>query len=109
MLRHDVGVQRCRVVTNLDLQIADRVTGVEWAEQGDECIDNGLAARQFGKVQIELFSRRSEIEEAILRERRRQRIGIAMVKTESVAMHRIRDFIPIRSEERRVGKEGRTP
>jgi hypothetical protein len=61
MLRHDVSVQHCRIVINLDLQVADRVAGVEWAEQGDECIHDGLTARQFGKVQPKLFSRGSEI------------------------------------------------
>ena len=103
MLRHDVSVQHCRIVINLDLQIADRVAGVEWAEQGDECIHDGLTARQFGKVQPKLFSRGSEIEDTIFRERRRQRIGVAMVKTESVAMQRVSNLVAIAGQLCEVG------
>ena len=49
MLREHVRVKRCRIVADLDLKIASRVTGIERAEQRNQCIDDSLAAVNFGK------------------------------------------------------------
>src|SRR4026207_1676630 len=103
MLRHDVSVQGCRVVTPPPLPIADGATGVEWAEQGDECIHDGLTAGQFGKVQLKFLSRRSEIENTVFRKRRRQRIGIAMIKPESIAMERVSNLVAVACQLCQVG------
>ena len=82
------------------------MTGVERAEQGNERIYDGLTPSQFGKVQRKFLSRRSEIENTIFRERRRQRIGVAMIKPESVAMERISNLVAIACQLCQIGAHG---
>ena len=72
MLRHDVGIQRGRIVTDLDLQIAHGVTGVERAEEWNKSIHDRFPATQFRKINPKFFSRRPEIKNAIFRKCRCQ-------------------------------------
>jgi hypothetical protein len=94
-LRQHVSVKRGRVVVDLDLQIACRVTGIERTEQWDERINNCLAAGQLSKIEPKPFSRRPKIENAICGQRRRKRIGIAVIQTEREPMKRVTDFVTI--------------
>jgi len=72
MLRHDVGIQYGGIITDLDLEIADRVTGVERAEEWNKSIHDCFAATQFWKIDPKFYPRRPEIENAIFRKCRCQ-------------------------------------
>src|SRR5439155_7231268 len=49
MLRHDVGIQYGGIITDLDLEIADRVTGVERAEEWNRAFTIASRPLSFGK------------------------------------------------------------
>jgi hypothetical protein len=72
MLRHDVSIQCGRIVTDLDLQIADGVTGVERTEKWNKSIHDRFAATQFREVDLKFSPRGPEIENAIFRKCRCQ-------------------------------------
>ena len=95
MLRHHIRMQCGRIAADFDLEIARGVTGVEWTEKRKKSIHDGLAAGQLWEVDPDLPAGRPEIENAVFRKRRRKRICISMVETESVAMHGIRNLIPV--------------
>ena len=92
MLRHHVGIERGRIATDLDLEIARRVTGVERTDQRKDDFKDGVPSGQYGEIQAELLTRGREIENAVFGNRGRQRIGITVVETERVAMQCIGDF-----------------
>jgi hypothetical protein len=54
-----------------------------------------LAAGQLGEDNSELGARGREIEEAVFRESRSQRIWIAMIKTEGVPMQCVGNLISV--------------
>jgi hypothetical protein len=56
-------------------------------------INDCLATGQLRKIETEFFSGRPEIEDAIFHQRRRQRIGIAMIETKRVAVQCIVNFV----------------
>jgi len=72
MLRHHVGIQSGRIVTDLDLQIADGVTGVERAEKWNKSIHDRFAAAKFRKIDPKFSPRGPKIENAIFRKGRCQ-------------------------------------
>lgn len=87
MLRHDIRIKRGRIIfSDFDLEIAGGVAGIERPEKRKKSIHDGLAAGQFGELEPQLAARGPEIEEAIFRESRRQRISITVIETEGVAM-----------------------
>ena len=86
MLRQDIRVEGGRIVADLDLKIANGVTGIEWTEQGNQRIDDCLTSGQFWKIQTELFVGWPKIQQAILCERRSQRIGVPMIESERESM-----------------------
>ena len=95
MLRHDIRRQCGRIAADFDLKIAGGVTGVEPTDKRKKRREDGLAAGQLGEVDSDLPAGGPEIENAVFRKRRRKRICITMVETESVAMHGIRNLIPV--------------
>src|ERR1700730_3536194 len=98
MLRHQVRIERGRIATDLDLEIAGGMTGVERTEQRKKPVQNGLAAGEFGEIELELAARGFEIEHAIFRESRCERTGITVVETEGVTMQCIRNLIAVRGQ-----------
>jgi hypothetical protein len=54
-----------------------------------------LAAGQPGEFDTELLARGPEIENAVLRKCRRQRIGITVVETEGITMQCVGNLIPV--------------
>src|SRR6266513_5687219 len=92
MLRQNVGIQRSGITDNLDLEIAHTVTGIERTDQWKNPVQNNVAPNQYWKIDLEFSSRRPEIEPAILRQCRRQRIGITVVETKSVTMQGVGNF-----------------
>src|SRR5207249_9618052 len=95
MLVHHVGIQCGGIVADLDLEIADRVTGVERAEEWNKSIHDCFAATQFWKIDPKFYPRRPEIENAIFRKCRCQRIGVAVVEAESVPVQRVRNLVSV--------------
>lgn len=95
MLRHDIRIQGGRIVTDFDLEIAGGVAGVERAEKWNQRIHDSLTAVQLREVDPELPARGPEIENAIFRKDRRQRIGIAVVETKSVSMQRVSNLVAV--------------
>ena len=102
MLRHHIRGERGGIIADLDLEIAACVTGIERTDQRENRVDDRLEAGQPGKIESDLSAGGREIENAIFRQSRPQRIGITVVKTEAVAMQGIGDLIPIRGELREV-------
>src|SRR5204863_8709512 len=86
MLRQNVGIQRSCIIDNLDLEIAHTVTGIERTDHSKNRVQDNVATNEYWKIDLEFSSRRPEIEPAILRQCRRQRISIAVVETKSVTM-----------------------
>jgi hypothetical protein len=68
------------------------VTGIERTDQGKESVQNGIATIQQWKIDFEFLACQPEIEPTILGQSRRQRIGVTMVETKSVAMQGISYF-----------------
>jgi hypothetical protein len=95
MLRRHVAIKRRRIVAHLNLKIARRVAGIERTEQGNERVDDRFASFQPRKIETELFSRRPKIENAIFRQRRRERIRVAVIESKCEAMQRVRNFVAI--------------
>ena len=95
MLRHHIGIQCGGIVTHLDLQIADGVTGVEWPEERNKSIHDRFPAIQFRKINPKFSPRRPEIEDAIFRKCRCQRIGVTVVQAECVPMQCVGNLVPI--------------
>ena len=98
MLRHHVGVKRRRIVADLDLQIAHGVTRIQRAEQRNEPINDRRPAGQLRKIEAELSTGRPEIQNAVFGQRRRQRIGVAVVETEGEPVQCVRDLISVAGE-----------
>src|SRR5207248_9197555 len=94
MLRQNVGIQRSCITDNLDLEIAHTVTGIERTDQWKNPVQNNVAPNQQWKIDLEFSSCRPEIETAILRQRRRQPIGTAVVETKTVTTQAIGHFEP---------------
>src|SRR5438094_7967683 len=92
MLRQNVGIQRSCIIDNLDLEIAHTVTGIERTDQSKNRVQDNVATNEYWKIDLEFSSRRPEIEPAILRQCRRQRIGITVVEAKSVAMQGVGTF-----------------
>ena len=92
MLRQNVGIQRSCITDNLNLEIAHTVTGIERTDQWKNRVQNSVATTQERKIDLEFSSRRPEIEPAILRQCRRQRIGIAVVETKSITTQGVGNF-----------------
>src|SRR5439155_26695970 len=86
MLRQNVGIQCSCIIDNLDLEIAHTVTGIERTDQSKNRVQDNVATNEYWKIDLEFSSRRPEIEPAILRQCRRQPIGIPVVETKTVAM-----------------------
>ncbi len=101
MLRHDIRVECGRVAADFDLEIAGSVTGVERTEQRNKRVHDGLATGQLGEFDPELPAGRPKIENAVVGERRCQRIGVAVIETEGEAMQRVCNFVPIVGQLRR--------
>ena len=95
VLRHDVGGKRRGIVADLDLEIGDRVAGVERADERKDGIEDGLAASDQRKTEMEFLIGRPEIEDAIFGERGSKRIGVAVIETEGVAVKSIGDFVTV--------------
>ena len=98
MLRHHIRGERGRIVTDLDLEIARRVTGIERADQRKHRVQDGLPAREPREVELQLPACGREIENAIFGQGRCERIGIAVVEAEGVAMQSVRNLISIKGE-----------
>jgi hypothetical protein len=95
VLGQDVGGERGGIVADLDLEIARGVAGIERADERQHGIEDGLAAREHGEIQVQFSSRGPEIEDAIVCQRRRERIGVAMIEAEGVAIESVGDFITV--------------
>ncbi len=95
MLRHNVRIQGGRIAADFDLRIAGGVAGVERPDKRKKILHDGLAAGQLGEDNSELGARGREIEEAVFRESRSQRIWIAMIKTEGVPMQCVGNLISV--------------
>ena len=67
MLGHHVGIQCGGIVADLDLQIADGVTGIERTEKWNKSIHDSFATTQFWKIDLKFSRRGPEIENAIFR------------------------------------------
>src|SRR5205085_9823413 len=61
MLRHHIRGERGRIVTDLYVEIARRVTGIERTDKWKNCIQDGLTTDQPGEVELELPARGREI------------------------------------------------
>lgn len=64
MLCHHIRVERSRILTDLDLEIAPGVTGIERAQEGKKRIKVGLTSGQFREIEAELFAGWPEIQNA---------------------------------------------
>ena len=106
VLRHDVGGERRGIVADLDLEIGDRVAGVERADERKDGIEDGLAASDQRKTEMEFLIGRPEIEDAIFGERGSKRIGVAVIETEGVAVKSIGDFVTVVRQLGEVGVHG---
>jgi hypothetical protein len=102
MLRHEIRIERGRIATDLDLEIASGVTGVERTEQRKKPVHDGLATDEFGEIELELSARGFEIEHAIFRESGGERIGIAVIETEGIAMQCVRNLIAVGGQLREI-------
>ena len=98
VLRHDVPVKRSGIAAYLDLEIARSMARVERPEHRNERLHDCVASDQNRKIEAELLSACGEIDDAILSKGRRERIRIAMIEAERVAIHRVRNFGTIVSD-----------
>jgi hypothetical protein len=103
MLRHDKGGKSGRITTDFDLEVAGGVAGIEWADQRQDGIENCLAPVEPWKIQVQFPAGGSEVEDAIFRESRRERIRVTMVEAKGVAMKGVGDFVTVSGELREVG------
>src|SRR4051812_21184629 len=95
MLCEHITVKGCRILADLDLQIARRMTGIERTEQWNQRINDRSAPVQLWKIEAEFFSSRTKIKTAIFRQRRGQRIGVAVIEAERKTMQRVGNFVSV--------------
>lgn len=95
VLRHHVGGERGGIVADLDLEIARGVAGIERADEPQHGIENRLTAREFREIELQFLAGGREIENAIFGQRRCERVGVAMVEAEGVAVQSIGDFVAV--------------
>jgi hypothetical protein len=95
MLRHDICIKYGRIAADFYLEIANSVASVEWPEKRKKTLHDGFSAGEPGEVDPKLGARGPEIEEAVFRESRRQRIGITLVEAEGVPMQGVRNLISV--------------
>ena len=106
VLRRDVGGERRGIVADLDLEIARGVAGIERADERQHAIEDRLATGDLPEIELQPFAGGREIENAIFRQRRRERIGIAVVEAEGVAVKSIGDFVTVVRQLGEVGVHG---
>jgi hypothetical protein len=95
VLRHHVGGERGGIVADLDLEIARGVAGIERADERQHAIEDRRATRDLAEIELQPFAGRREIENTIFRQRRRERIGVAVVEAEGVTMKGVGNFIAV--------------
>src|SRR5437764_3350235 len=103
MLRHEISRERGRIVTDLDLEIAGRVTGIERTDKWKNCVQNRLTAGELGEIEPQFSAGGSEIEKAIFRQGRCERISITVVQTKGVAMQGVGNLITVGGQLRQIG------
>ena len=79
------------------------MTGIERTEKWNQRIKDCLAAVQSWKIESEFLAGRSKIQNAIFGQRRGQRIGIAVIEAERIAMQCVRNFVTVGGKLREVG------
>ena len=95
VLRHDVGGEPGGIAADLDLEIGGGVARIERADERKDGIEDGLAAGDQRKTEMESLVGATEVEDAIFSERGSERIGVAMIEAEGVAVKGIGDFITV--------------
>ena len=95
VLRHDVGGERRGIVADLDLEIRGSVAGIERADERKDGIEDGLTTGDQRKIETEFLVGGTEIEDAIFGECGSERIGIAAIEAEGVAVKGIGDFVTV--------------
>ena len=95
VLRHDVCGERRGIVADLDLEVGGGVARIERADERKDGIEDGLAAGDQRKIEMEFLVGRTEIQNAILGQRGSERIGVAVIEGEGVAVKGIGDFVAV--------------
>jgi len=95
VLRHDVGGERGGIVVDLDLEIRGSVAGIERADERKDGIEDGLTTGDQRKIETEFLVGGTEIEDAIFGECGSERIGIAAIEAQGVAVKGIGDFVTV--------------
>jgi hypothetical protein len=95
VLRHDVGGERGRIVADLDPEVGGGMAGIEGADEREDGIEDGLAAGEQRKVEMEFLVGATEIQDAIFGERGSERISVTAIKADGVAVKGIGNFLTV--------------
>jgi hypothetical protein len=106
VLRHDIGRERGGIVADLDLEVSGGVASIERADERKDGIEDGLAAGDQRKIELEFLVGGTEIQDAIFGERGSKRIGVAVIEAKSVAVKGIGDFVTIVRQLGKIGAHG---